>query len=56
MFGIQYLRKSCALWHQGQLGDENFTQPPSSWIYENIKEVWAFEFLSFLIKESYGWS
>ena len=35
MFAIQYLRKLCALWHQGQLGDENFTQLPSSWNLEH---------------------
>lgn len=33
MFAIQYLRKPCALWHQGQLGDDNVTQLPSSWMY-----------------------
>lgn len=32
-FAAQYLRKRHALWHQGQLSDENFTQLPSSWRY-----------------------
>lgn len=37
MFAIQHLKKLCALWHQGQLRDDSFTQFPSSWTYLKYK-------------------